>query len=205
MFGDNRGCVFQCDSFGCRTFYFGEEKEKTLSQKDGNSNIFSGTVSGIDGTDCCFCFDSAEKLNGMYYMFPRARSRSEGDTRYKTLQDGLVRKYGESEYITLFELFPSQAYEKMLQQLAFSSMSGYKYDLVNAAEWMLPVNGGYVEIDIYEFCYGPSKDNMDYYVYLGYRFYTDREFDQILAKQQAEIDSQKRADDEKKRVVDDDL
>ena len=26
LFGDNRGCVFKCGNFGCRTFYFRGEK-----------------------------------------------------------------------------------------------------------------------------------------------------------------------------------
>jgi hypothetical protein len=31
-FGDNRGCVFECDNFGCRTFLFYRKKEKTMKK-----------------------------------------------------------------------------------------------------------------------------------------------------------------------------
>ena len=32
LFGDNRGCVFECGNFGCRTFLFYRKKERTMKK-----------------------------------------------------------------------------------------------------------------------------------------------------------------------------
>lgn len=169
-------------------------KEKTLVRESDESNIFLGTIAGYENSTCSFFFDDDNRLTGMNYSFDRDNCSDRDSTNdvYKTLYQGLCRKYGDPIGNTggTVELITGPAFDRMaLIVYGLGAMDGCSADYMDYDEWVVDTDTYHVKIDMTSYYLRNSSADTLYLVDVSYQKYTDEDFENALAAKQNERDT----------------
>lgn len=187
VFGDTLETVKEKEA-GKMTIQDGS-KDKT------NKVWFNGTIAGMEGHVRYDFDEDTGKLIEMLYTFNGMPKSDECDDAYKTLKDGLLRKYGSPLGNTggTIHIITGQGFEyaAMLINLYESTNIG-SGDIRDYDEWIVECDGYYVKIDLVSF-YIKASDT-DYKINLSYHYFTDKDRENAVQEKK-----------NKENSVDDDL
>lgn len=159
-------------------------KEKTLKRDSEDSDSFTGRIAGFDNASCDFYFDDENKMISMLYEFD-CYSKESTKTKYKTLYDSLVRKYGKPEGNTggSCELITGPALNRMTMWVyLFGELDGWSADYYDYDEWIVECDDYYVKVDLVSYYYRDSDYEYTYVIDLSYHQYTDEDYQEEVDK-----------------------
>ena len=145
-------------------------------------------VAGIEDTTVNLAFKDG-KLVEVAYKFPPSDSRESCEDQYSRLYDSLTQKYGGHLGNTdgTTDLITSFAFKSPHTIIAVYKELGYIGEITDYEEWKYTEPQNYnVKIDLVSFCYGKSSDEAEYENIVGYKMYTDEEYEEKLEQKQSE-------------------
>jgi len=169
------------------TLPFGEDDDSVLD--DGTRQVFTeeGTVAGIDDCTIMFRFSPDDRLNEMKYSYSFIKSKDTIEYDYKTIYDGLKRKYGDPLNYRNgnVSLITTNAIDGAIGLVALFNAMDIAADYLDYNEWIVELeDGNNVKIDIISFYTGGISDR-SYNLNVGYKLFTDKDMEQAIADKQA--------------------
>lgn len=172
-------------------------RTRTQDKKTGGIILWSefGKISGFDGSSVGFIFDKKDRLIEMKYLFSETSFKDNNDSRYDSIYDGLVRKYGEPLPFTNGDVFNvcSGVFSDTNLITTLTKMYGVgEIDRYN--EWIVKISDTeYVKIDLESDYHGKTSD-IKYAMRVGYKYFTIDDYYNAIGEKYS-----------KQETVDDDL
>lgn len=154
----------------------------------------NGTVAGVENSYIVYNFDNNEQLREVVYWLKESSNADRIDAQYRSINEGLVRKYGDalgnkdgSTYAVVGSAIDLTSYTVSLMK-ALGGPAGIRdYD-----EWVVSGNDYNVKIEQVEFYLGASRSDVKYQQVLSYTFFTDASIKDAVAEymdKQSQIDA----------------
>lgn len=173
-----------------------KEDEDSAAEYPYSITTKSTTLAGISDSKITYRFDANKTLREVVYDFRSSSYKDSVDSDYDTVNDGLIRKYGNplgfsggSCYIFTGSALESAVFITYL----YDYLDGYG-DIRDYDEWDVALDDYHVKIEQVEYYYGTSYSELKYAHEMSYTYFTDAD---LTAKQ-----AEKRAN---QNAVDNDL
>lgn len=191
-FGDTMEEVLEKETFEIDEMDDGNDDEDTNDDEEAEYPYYiktaKGTLANISGTYIKYKFDADKTLKEVIYYFPSRSDKDSSDSDYKSLYNGLVRKYGSalgysngSCYIITGAAIEAAVFTAYL----FEMLDGYG-DIRDYDEWDVDANDYHVKIELAQYYWGSSYSNILYDNCMSYTYFTDEDLSAAMAEKQAD-------------------
>ncbi len=198
-------CIALADEFELRNgIHFGDDlktikTKETLSYKttlESGAVVFgNGTVATIQNCEVNYYFIDDKLSDVLYYIGGIYLDGTKCAAEYATVYQGLCRKYGDPLDSTNGKIYVIQgkAFEEAYSSIDMFTRFGGSGDVIQHAEWIVPVDDYFVKIDqILYYCQAVNSNQITYYDMLSYHQFTDADIEQVnqlLKEAQDEVDN----------------
>lgn len=143
-----------------------EDETDTESEYPYFIRTVEGTVAGISDSYILYKFDAEKTLREVIYYYKSRSDRDSSDSDYKSLYNGLVRKYGAA-----LGYSNGSCYIVMGSAIVDAASIAYLYeelgrygDLRDYDEWSIDSGEYHVKIELAQYYTGISYSNLEYKV-----------------------------------------
>lgn len=148
-----------------------------------------GTVAGIGDVQIAYFFDENGKLTEVKWELPSRDYADSSDLDYEKLYKAFVQKYGSTLGYTGGDCYiiTGKALEGAATMYLLYDMFDMYGDMRDYAEWDHEFGeDDHVKIEIAQFVCGESYLEAQYFIFVGYKYFTDADLQNAMNEKQEE-------------------
>ena len=164
-----------------------KETLEIASSSDTSLTTTAGTVAGIDGIKIFYYFDENGKLTEIQWELPSSTYSEISDNNYNKLYNALKQKYGSPLGYSNGDCFiiTGKALNNVTMSYSFYKMVGWYGVLRDYDEWDFKFgDDDHVKIEIGQSACGETYQKAQYYIYVGYKYFTDADLQNAIEEKQ---------------------
>lgn len=146
-----------------------------------------GTVAGFDEVSIIYFFDENDGLEEAIWSFSSTSSKETTDNQYEKLENALKNKYGTPLGYSGGDCYiiTGKAITGAIGLIEIYKLINGVGDYCKYAEWDYEYSeGNHVKIEIIQYYYGTSYSKREYEVRVGYKYFSDADFDAAMQEKQ---------------------